>query len=162
VTPGARREKPGFEAVLIANRGEIAVLIARTLRRLGIRSLLACHPIDAAWPAARAVDAVVPLASDDPLVAYLDGDAIADAAERAGADAIHPGYGFLAERAHFAQAVVDAGLVFIGPPASAIEAMGDKTAARRRMIAAGVPVVPGTAEPAKDAAHETSLDIAGR
>ncbi len=119
-----------FASVLIANRGEIAVRIARTLRRMGIRTLLAAHPVDADSPAARAADLVVPLEGDDPLSAYLDGEQIARAAARAGADAVHPGYGFLAENADFALAVERAGLVFIGPSPRVIALMGDKVASR--------------------------------
>jgi len=130
--------KPPFDSVLIANRGEIAVRIARTLRAMRIRSVLACHPIDAREPAARAVDDVRWLAGDDPLRAHLDGEQIVALAREAGAAAVHPGYGFLSENADFAELVRASGLAFVGPPASAIRAMGDKIAARALAAAHGV------------------------
>ncbi|HEX6656310.1 MAG TPA: biotin carboxylase N-terminal domain-containing protein [Candidatus Limnocylindria bacterium] len=127
---GARR----IAALLIANRGEIAVRVARTARRLGIRSI-GIHAPDDRPP--DGVDLVLPVPG------YLDGDAILDAARRAGADAIHPGYGFLSENPGFATAVRDAGLAWVGPPPEAIVAMGDKAAARRTAAQLGVPVLPG-------------------
>lgn len=126
-----------FESVMIANRGEIAVRIARTLQRMGIRSLLACHPIDRASPAARMVDAVIPLEADDPLSAYLDAAQIAQVASRAGAAAVHPGYGFLAENGAFADEVTKSGLTFIGPSPKVIGLMGDKVASRAFVAAHG-------------------------
>ena len=104
-----------FESVLVANRGEIALRIGRTLRALGVRSLLACHPVDADSPAARAADEIVWLEGQEPVAAYLDGAQIADRARRAGARAVHPGYGFLAESAEFAEQVAAEGLCFVGP-----------------------------------------------
>ncbi len=139
-----------FEAVLVANRGEIAVRIIRTLRRLGIRSVAVYADADrrAAARHVRDADVAVRLPSG-----YLDAEAIIDAAVRAGADAIHPGYGFLAENAAFARRCAEAGVVFVGPPPAAIEAMGDKIRAKATVAAAGVPVVPGGAEPDDDLAE---------
>ena len=141
-----------LQKVLVANRGEIALRIIRACHELGIEAVAVYSDADRLAPHVLAADEAYRIGPPPSAESYLRGDVLIDVARRAGCDAVHPGYGFLAERAHFAQAVTDAGLVFIGPPASAIEAMGDKTAARRRMIAAGVPVVPGTAEPARDAA----------
>ena len=130
-----------IRSVLIANRGEIAVRIARTASRLGIRTI-GIHEAGDRPP--DGIDLVLPVAS------YLDADGILDAARRSGAEAIHPGYGFLAENAEFARAVVEAGLAWVGPPAEAIAAMGDKAAARRRAAAAGVPVLAGYDGEAQD------------
>ena len=129
-----------FTSVLIANRGEIAVRIAATLRARGLRSVAVYTDPDAGSPHVGAADVSVHVAD------YLDGAAIVDAAARAGAQAVHPGYGFLAENAAFARAVTDAGLTWIGPPASAIEMMGDKISAKAAVAPAGVPLVPGTTE----------------
>ncbi|MGZ6213623.1 MAG: biotin carboxylase N-terminal domain-containing protein, partial [Candidatus Limnocylindria bacterium] len=131
----------GIRALLIANRGEIVQRIARTTRRLGIRTI-GVHAADDRPP--DGVDLTLPVAD------YLDGDGLIDAARRAGADAIHPGYGFLAENPAFAEAVVRAGMAWVGPPASAIAAMGDKAAARRTAVIQGVPVVPGYDGDAQD------------
>jgi acetyl-CoA/propionyl-CoA carboxylase biotin carboxyl carrier protein len=128
-----------FSSVLIANRGEIAVRICDTLNRLGINSVAVFTDGDA-WHAAVA-DAAVRVDS------YLSIPSIIDAAKRSGVDAVHPGYGFLAENAAFARACAEAGLVFVGPPPEAIEAMGDKIRAKQTVAAAGVPVVPGRSEP---------------
>ncbi|GAA3681260.1 acetyl-CoA carboxylase biotin carboxylase subunit [Nonomuraea antimicrobica] len=130
-----------FDRVLIANRGEIAVRIARTLRGLGITSVAVHTPSDAAARHVREADVALQVPS------YLDGEAIVGAALESGAQAVHPGYGFLAENAGFARRCSAAGLVFVGPPAEAIEAMGDKIRAKATVSAAGVPVVPGGAEP---------------
>ena len=130
-----------IEALLIANRGEIAVRVARTARAMGIRCL-GVHAQDERPPDGMDAVATVP--------SYLDGDAILEAATALGADAIHPGYGFLAENAGFARAVDDAGLTWVGPPAGAIEAMGDKAAARRHADAHGVATVPGYDGPAQE------------
>ena len=124
----------GIRALLIANRGEIVRRVARTARRLGIRTVGVHAPDD---QAPDGVDLALPIRG------YLDSEAIVDVARRAGVDAIHPGYGFLAENADFADAVVRAGITWVGPPAAAIAAMGDKAAARRTAVAHGVPVVPG-------------------
>jgi acetyl-CoA/propionyl-CoA carboxylase biotin carboxyl carrier protein len=141
-----------FERVLIANRGEIVVRIARTLRRLGCSPVTVRVREDPAQLARRACDAAVEVDS------YLDIDAIVAAAQRVRAQAIHPGYGFLSERAEFALACEAAGIVWVGPPAQAIELMGDKWAAREAAQRAGVPVVPGLAGAAPAAIAEFALE----
>ena len=130
-------------SVLVANRGEIARRIFRTCRRLGIATVAVYSDADAYAPFVLEADAAVHLPGVSPTDTYLRGDLVIEAARRTGADAIHPGYGFLSEDAGFARAVVDAGLTWIGPPPSAIDAMGSKLAAKARMAAAGVPVLPG-------------------
>lgn len=137
-----------FESVLIANRGEIAVRIIRTLRALGLRSIAVHSDADAGARHVREADLAVRLPRG-----YLDIEEIIDAAMATGAQAVHPGYGFLAENAEFARRCADAGMVFIGPPPGAIEAMGDKIRAKAIVSQAGVPVVPGGAEPADDLAE---------
>jgi geranyl-CoA carboxylase alpha subunit len=132
-----------FRRVLIANRGEIAVRIARTARRMGLTAIAVHSDADRTAPHVDACDAAVPIGGNAPGESYLVIDRILDAARRSGAQAIHPGYGFLSENARFAQAVLDAGLTFIGPPPAAIEQMGDKALARRRMAQAGIPILPG-------------------
>ena len=135
---------PMFSKVLVANRGEIAIRIVRALEEMGIASVAVYSEHDRnALHAERAAEAYN-LGEGPPAENYLNVEKILDVAKRSGADAIHPGYGFLAENAPFAQACEDAGVVFIGPPASAIEAMGSKTRARELMQGAGVPIVPGT------------------
>jgi len=129
--------------LLIANRGEIAVRIARSARRMGITTIAICSDADREAPHLRACDEYVPIGGLTPAESYLDIGKVLAAAREAQAHAIHPGYGFLSENANFAAAVQAAGLVLVGPPASAIEAMGDKARARRRMSEAGIPVVPG-------------------
>ena len=137
--------------VLIANRGEIALRIVRACRELGIRSVAVYSDADARAPHVREADESVNIGPPPSSQSYLMGDSLIAAAMRFGADAIHPGYGFLSEREWFARAVRDAGLVWIGPPAEAIAAMGNKTAARTLALQHGVPVVPGTTESLRDA-----------
>jgi 3-methylcrotonyl-CoA carboxylase alpha subunit len=132
-----------LESVLIANRGEIACRIIRTCRRLGVRSVAAFSDADRDARHVRMADEAVRLGPPPPRESYLRIDGLLEAARRTGAAAVHPGYGFLSEREAFAEAVIDAGLVWIGPPPAAIEAMGGKDVAKRLMRAAGVPVVPG-------------------
>jgi len=129
--------------LLIANRGEIAVRIARACRELGVEAVAIYSDRDADAPHVRAADRAVRVGPAAPAESYLNIGAIVDAARTSGADAVHPGYGFLSERAAFAKACTDAGLIFVGPPASAIDAMGSKIGARRLIERAGVPVVPG-------------------
>ncbi|WP_336322533.1 acetyl-CoA carboxylase biotin carboxylase subunit [Streptomyces lavendofoliae] len=133
-----------FTTVLVANRGEIAVRVIRTLRALGIRSVAVFSDADADARHVREADTAVRIGPPAATESYLRADRLLEAAERTGAEAVHPGYGFLAENAAFARACEDAGLVFIGPPASAIALMGDKIRAKETVKAAGVPVVPGS------------------
>jgi len=139
-----------FEKVLIANRGEIAIRVARTLKEMGIGSVAVYSEIDRDAPHVREADEAFLIGPATPAESYLDIIKIIDTAKEAGAEAIHPGYGFLAENADFARACAEAGIVFIGPPAEAIESMGSKTRAREIMAEAGVPIVPGATEPAPD------------
>jgi len=136
---------PLFRKVLIANRGEIACRILRTLRNMNIRAVAVYHAVDRQAPHARLADEAVEIRGDTPVAAYLDISQIVEAALSAGADAIHPGYGFLSENARFAVAVKDAGLIFIGPDARSIELMGDKLSAREFALAHDVPVAPSVA-----------------
>jgi len=139
-----------FEKVLVANRGEIAIRVMRALKEMGIVSVGVYSEADRDAPHVGEADEAHLLGPPVPAESYLNIEKILETAEKAGAQAVHPGYGFLAENADFAKACEDAGVVFIGPPASAIEAMGSKTRARELMSEAGVPIVPGTTSPAED------------
>jgi acetyl-CoA carboxylase, biotin carboxylase subunit len=149
-----------FNKVLIANRGEIALRVIRACRELGVRTVAVYSDADATAAHTRAADEAVHIGGSRASDSYLRSDVLIAAAERTGAEAVHPGYGFLSERATFAHAVRGAGLVWIGPPAEAIEALGSKTAARTLVVGAGVPVVPGTTEPLRDVA--AAADAADR
>jgi acetyl-CoA carboxylase biotin carboxylase subunit len=139
-----------MKRVLIANRGEIALRIVRACHEEGLEAVAVFSAVDRSAPHVRAADHAAAIGPASPAQSYLNINRLIEAARTAGADAVHPGYGFLAERAAFAEAVLDAGLVWIGPPPSAIRAMGDKTEARRRMQDAGVPIVPGAIAPIND------------
>ena len=139
--------------LLVANRGEIALRVIRACRELGVASVAVYSDADASAPHVREADEAVNIGPAPAAQSYLVGENILDAARRTGADAVHPGYGFLSEREWFARAVRDAGLIWVGPPAEAIAAMGSKTAARTLAVAAGVPVVPGTTTALRDAAE---------
>ncbi|MHC9085796.1 acetyl/propionyl/methylcrotonyl-CoA carboxylase subunit alpha [Luteimonas sp. RIT-PG2_3] len=132
-----------FDKILIANRGEIACRVIRSARKLGIRTVAVYSEADADAQHVRQADEAYPIGGPRPQESYLRGDAILEVALRSGAQAIHPGYGFLSENAHFADAVEAAGLVFIGPSAASMRKMGSKAGAKELMQAAGVPVVPG-------------------
>jgi acetyl-CoA carboxylase biotin carboxylase subunit len=140
-----------FSKVLVANRGEIALRVIRACHELGVEAVAVYSEADARAPHVREADEAVLLGPPPSSESYLKGDAIIAAAQKTGAEAVHPGYGFLSEREWFARAVRDAGLVWVGPPAEAIAAMGSKTAARLLAMKAGTPVVPGTTTALRDA-----------
>jgi len=153
IPAGSLNRSHVFSKVLIANRGEIALRVIRACHELGVRAVAVYSDADATAPHVRAADEAIHIGGNRAAESYLRIDALLDAAHRTGAQAVHPGYGFLSERAPFARAVHDAGLAWVGPPAAAIEALGSKTAARALATRAGVPVVPGTTEPLRDVAE---------
>ena len=132
-----------IETVLVANRGEIAVRVMRTAKAMGLRTVAVYSDADTHAMHVRQADRAMPLGGNTPAESYLNSDAMLQAALNAGADAIHPGYGFLSENTAFAAACADAGIIFIGPPAAAVEVMGDKALAKRAMLSADVPCIPG-------------------
>ena len=140
--------RPPFRRVLVANRGEIAVRIIRACHEMGMEAVAVYSDADASATHVRLADQAVRLGPSSPLESYLRIDAVMDAVRSTGAEAVHPGYGFLAERAAFARAVEDAGVVFVGPPSAAIDALGDKLHARRTARSVDVAAVPGTLDPA--------------
>lgn len=142
-----------FKKILIANRGEIALRVIRAAHELGVEAVAVYSEADRLAPHVLAADEAYPIGPPPSAQSYLRADELIRVARESGAEAIHPGYGFLSERAPFIRAVREAGLVFIGPSAESVEAMGDKTEARKRVIAAGVPVVPGNDDPLADAAE---------
>ena len=149
-----------FRRVLVANRGEIALRIVRSLRELGIESVVIHGREDRMSLPVRLADEGFYIPSEDPLASYLDIEAIVSAAKEVGADAVHPGYGFLSENATFAQLLSDEGITFIGPSPESLRLLGDKIAAREAMSKAGIPVAKGTEEPITD--NDEALEIASK
>jgi 3-methylcrotonyl-CoA carboxylase alpha subunit len=148
-----------FRKILIANRGEIAVRIIRTCRRMGISTVVVYSEADAQGLHVALADEAYPIGPAPARQSYLRIEALLEAAHRSGAEAVHPGYGFLAENPAFAEACTQAGLVFIGPPAASIRAMGSKAAAKALMGEAGVPVVPGYHGDAQDSDTLTTAAV---
>src|SRR5690242_12383419 len=151
-----------IKSLLIANRGEIACRIIRTARKMGIRTVAVYSDADANALHVRQADEAVHIGPSPARESYLSGEKIIAAAKATGAEAIHPGYGFLSENAEFAERVAAAGLIFVGPPASAIRAMGSKSEAKALMERASVPVVPGYhGKDQKDGALSAAADLIG-
>ncbi|MGH9271781.1 MAG: biotin carboxylase N-terminal domain-containing protein, partial [Ilumatobacteraceae bacterium] len=140
-----------LDKILIANRGEIAVRVIRAARELGIATVAVYSELDRDALHVRLADEAFALGGRSAAESYLNTAAILDAVERSGADGVHPGYGFFSENADFARAISDLGVAFIGPPAAAIEEMGDKVSSRKAALRGGAPIVPGTTEFAKSA-----------
>ncbi|MCZ6708477.1 MAG: acetyl-CoA carboxylase biotin carboxylase subunit [Chloroflexi bacterium] len=149
--------KPPFEKLLVANRGEIAVRVIRGAHDVGIRTVAVHSEVDANLPHVRLADEAYCIGPAPSAESYLNSERILEVARQAGVDAIHPGYGFLAENAAFARACEAAGITFVGPSGDSMEKMGDKIEARRTMKAAGVPIVPGTIDPVSDPAEAKTI-----
>ncbi len=153
-----------IRSILVANRGEIALRVIRTCKEMNIRAIAVYSEFDSGSPHVRLADESYCIGPPPALQSYLRMEAIVEAAKKSGADAVHPGYGFLSENAKFAEILEKNGLIFIGPPAAAMRAMGDKIAARKLALASGIPVVPGTTEPlesisAKSAARKVGYPV---
>ena len=146
-----------MQKILVANRGEIALRVMRTAKEMGIKTVAVYSEADRNMPFVRYADEAVCIGPAASSQSYLKGDKIIEVAKQTGADAIHPGYGFLSENAGFSKAVSDAGLIFIGPSAYSIEMMGSKIAAKQAAKKFNVPMVPGTENPVKDAAEAKKI-----